>query len=86
MKIRRAIYIILGSLLILLNILVDIVTPDRSPMTQEADAYNIGYFVGSHILIIFGLLFLFLAFRLHKRIRARPDNELEKNIDDIGKN
>jgi uncharacterized membrane protein len=86
MKIRRTIYIILGSLLILLNILVDIVNPDKSPMAEDAGAYDIGYFVGSHILIVFGLLFLFWAYKLHKKIRTRPDDELEKNIDDIGKN
>jgi uncharacterized membrane protein len=85
MKIRRVVYFILGCLLILLNILVDIVNPDKSPMAEDESAYNIGYFVGSHILIIFGLLFLFWAFRLHKKIKAMPDKELEKNIDDIGK-
>jgi putative Mn2+ efflux pump MntP len=43
-------------------------------------------FIGSHILIVFGLLFLFGAFRLHKKNKARPEeHELEKNIDDIGK-
>ena len=86
MKIRRVVYIILGSLLILFNILVDIVNPDKSRITAGDGAYSIGYFVGSHILIIVGLLFLIMAFRVHKKIKATPDNELEKNINDIGKN
>jgi len=86
MKIRRIIYIILGALLILLNILVDIVNPDKSPMAEDENAYNIGYFIGSHFMILLGLFFLYLAFKLHKKIKARPDNELEKSIDDIGKN
>lgn len=86
MKIRRVVYIILGSILILLNILIDIVNPDESPFTEGDGAYNIGYFIGSHILIVVGVLFLFLAFRVHKRIKSRPDTELEKNINEIGKN
>lgn len=85
MKARKVAYIILGCLLILLNIFVDIVNADKFPAGDDG-AYNTGYLIGSHIFIIFGVIFLFSAFRLHKKIKARPDNELEKNIGDIGKN
>jgi hypothetical protein len=85
MKIRRAIYIILGSLFILVNILVDIINPDNSPMVTQGNAFSFGYFIGSHFLIIFGLVFLGLAYRVNKKIKRKQNNELEKNINEIGK-
>ncbi len=84
MKIRRAVYVVLGCIFILLNILIDIVNPDRSPISENENGYAIGYFIGSHFLIIFGLIFLGLAFKVHKKIKAMRFNELEKNIDEIG--
>lgn len=86
MKTRKAIYIVSGSLLILLNVLVDIVNPDKSPVAENDQAYSIGYFIGSHFLIVFGLLFLFLAFRVNKKIKNRPADELENDINKIGRN
>lgn len=83
MKTRRAIFTILGSLFILVNILVDLTNPDRPPKAD--DAYGIGYFIGAHFLIILGLIFLGLAFNIHKKIKRQRGSELEKDINEMGK-
>ena len=86
MKTRRTIYIILGSFFILVNIMIDIINPDKSPMTENEGSYGVGYFIGSHFLMIFGLIFLGLAFKVHKKIKRVRSYDLEKDIDQIGNN
>ena len=87
LKIRRALYTIIGSLLIVLNFLVDIATPDRSSANTENQAYNRGYMMGSHLLAFIGLLLLLFAFRLNKKIKCYGTNtEIEKSIEELGKN
>ena len=84
MKTRRIIYFSLGILLILLNILVDIVNPDGP--NRNDDSYNIGYFLGSHVIMIIGLILLGFAYKLHKKIkRTNENNDLKDSIERLGK-
>lgn len=84
MKTRRSIYIVVGTVLILLNILLDIVNPD-SANNFTGDAFNIGYFLGSHFLVISGLVLLSLAYKVDKKIKMKKLAQLEREIDEIGK-
>jgi hypothetical protein len=85
MKTRRTVYLIIGSLLLVLNLLVDLVELSQNKMLPGDTAYNIGYIIGSHIFAITGLIFLRLAYKAHKKIRAQEEDHLE-DIDNIGKN
>ncbi len=82
MKTRRKIYLYLGIAFVLINLLVDIVELSDGREFNQGIAFSIGYFIGSHILLIFGLVFLRLAARLQKKIRAQ---EMHKMIEDIGR-
>ena len=82
MKTRRKIYLYLGIALVVLNVLVDIVEISDGREFNQGTAFSIGYFIGSHILLIFGLVFLRLAARLQKKIKAK---EMHNMIEDIGK-
>lgn len=59
--------------------------PDRDP-AGHSQSFEIGYFIGSYFLSIIGLLLLFLASRLNKKIREDKTGALEKEIEGIGKN
>jgi hypothetical protein len=84
LRTRKNIYIIIGSILIVINLLVDLLEIiEHNPVSAD-QAYSIGYFIGSNILVIFGLIFLRLAYRLHKKIKKIERNELEKSINSIG--
>lgn len=84
MKLRRGVYIVVGGFLILTNLLMDIVEPD-SANNFTADAFNIGYFLGSHFLLIAGLVLLRLAYRVHQKIKKKELVQLEQALDEIGK-
>lgn len=87
MKTRRIIYVTIGSILVLINLLFDLMTwSEYNAAASTTQAYDIGYFLGSHILLIFGLVFLRLAYKLNKRIKKAPGDELEESINSIGKN
>ncbi len=66
MNLLKIICLIFGIILVLLNIIVDIVNPD-SVNSSDDRAYNIGYFIGSHIFIIVGIIFLRISYVLHKK-------------------
>ena len=72
----------IGITLVVINLLVDIVELSERREFNQGIAYSIGYFIGSHILLLFGLVFLRLAARLQKKIKAR---EMRQMIEDIGK-
>ncbi len=81
MKTRKALYLFIGIILITLNLIVDVI--GWSENSYIFNSYTIGYFIGSHILLIFGLVLLRMAYRLHKRLMEK-NNVLEKSIDNIG--
>lgn len=81
MKTRKIIYTVIGSILIILNLLVDIAELGTIKTSKEDAGYSIGYFIGSHILLIFGLILLRMAYKLQKRMKKKETQEM---IDSIG--
>ena len=84
MKTRRTVYVIIGSLFLVLNLLVDLVELSERKPDAGNPSYDIGYIIGSHMFAIGGLVLLWLAYKLHKRIRAKEEDHSEE-IDNIGK-
>ena len=64
---------------------MDIANPDKSQEVKNSDSYNVGYFIGSHFLIIIGLILFSFAYSVHKKIKNRQGNEVERDINEIGK-
>ncbi|HEX2683962.1 MAG TPA: hypothetical protein VHL77_08510 [Ferruginibacter sp.] len=85
MKTRRTLYVIIGSLLLVLNLILDLLDLSEHKQRGTDTAYNVGYILGSHIFAIVGLIFLRLAYKLHKRINAVEDEQLD-DINNIGLN
>ena len=81
MKKRRNVYLINGSLLILVNPLIDIT--ENNQYTNDI-YYNIGYLLGSQFLLIFGVVLLILANKVQKKINTMKQNEFEDSIKNIG--
>jgi uncharacterized membrane protein len=84
MKTRRAVYSIIGIVLIVLNLLVDLAQVNEYKWNDNDTAYNIGSVIGGHILLIIGLVLLRLAYKLHKKIKSKEGNQLEESINSIG--
>ena len=82
MKTRKNIYLTVGILLIVLNLLVDIAEFKRFKSLSEDSAYTIGYFIGSHLFLFSGVLLLRWAYKLQKKIENKQTREM---IDSIGK-
>ena len=82
MKTRKNIYLTVGIILILINILVDIVEFNSFKSLSEDNAYNIGYFIGSHFFLFAGLALLRMAYKVQKKINNKQTREM---IDNIGK-
>lgn len=83
MESRKNLYLLLGTLLVIINLAVDIVEfNDTIGRVFEGDAFNIGYFIGSHFLLIMGIVFLRWGFRLKKKLQNQA---LEKEVNEIGK-
>jgi uncharacterized membrane protein len=77
MKIRKNIYLVLGILLILGNILSTL-TRIKEIKSQFTDpARGIGYLIGAHFLLIIGLFLLYGAFRVQKKIKRKEQQSLE---------
>ena len=85
MKTRQIIYIVIGSICILLNLLVDVVQLRDIKNNITSDAYGIGYLFGQHILLLIGIILFISAYKLKKKIRNQKSDQLEKEINDIGK-
>ena len=84
MKFRRNIYIVIGLFLIIVNFLVDIIQLLEKNEYSGESSYNVGYFIGSHFLLLFGLLFLRTAYKVNRKIKSKADLALEKSIHNIG--
>jgi hypothetical protein len=85
MKTRRNIYYSIGSFLILLNLLVDIVNLPEYFAETETYGFSIGYIIGYHILIILGIVLLLLGSKLNKKIKFSENFDVAKSIENIGK-
>ena len=81
MKTRRTLYLVIGVFLIAINLAVDFINffEDR-----DANSDNIGYFIGSNILLVFGLILLRMSYRLNQKL-IKEDDPLNKSIEDIGR-
>lgn len=81
MKTRRTLYLLIGAFLIVISLAVDFINffEDR-----DANSDSMGYFIGSNILLIFGLVLLRMSYSLNKKLLKKND-PLEKSIDNIGK-
>jgi len=88
MRTRRIIYLVAGSLLIILNLLVDVVAANQIPDTEYSQdtAYRIGTLIGSHFLLIIGAFLLLGAYRVSRKINSSEDNDIKKSIEEIGNN
>jgi peptidoglycan biosynthesis protein MviN/MurJ (putative lipid II flippase) len=84
MKARRNIYFIIAITLIFLNLLIDITELYENNSNSQSLSYSVGYFIGSHFLIIIGLILLRMSYKLHKKIKSKEDILLDKSIDSIG--
>ena len=83
---RRAIYIIIAFLLIFLNIITDFLSYVEGDFKRypEDSSGRIGYFIGSHFFIIFGLFLLFRVFKINKQITLFRKRQLDIVIDSVG--
>lgn len=84
MKSRRTAFLFIGIALTLFNILIDIA--ERGKIKHEAKdaAYNIGYFIGNHILAITGFALILAAWRLQRKIRNARSAALDNAVKEIG--
>ena len=71
----------IAIVLILLNILVDITNP---PIYNEG-AYNVGFFIGSHIFVIAGLLLLIIPILQYRKSNKIERSMVDESIENIGK-
>lgn len=83
MKTRRTVYLIVGIILVVLNVLTDIIAIADGEYERDF-AFSVGYFLGSHILMLFGLILLRMAYMLNRKIRNMENKHLDKDIDTIG--
>ena len=82
MKIRKNVYLIIGIVLIILNLLVDII--QLSENSSRDTSYNIGYFIGSNSLLIIGMVLIRISYKLNKKLKRKEKNGLEEAIEEIG--
>jgi len=86
LKVRRKIYFIVGAVLIFINLLVDLADIRYlSARISENNSFNVGYLIGSQLLLLIGIILLRFGFKLHKRIKGLDENDIEKSINDIWK-
>jgi hypothetical protein len=83
---RKIIYVVVACLLIALNLMVDLMNIAAGELNRVPGdgASRIGYFLGSHFFIIFGLLLLYRVFKINRQIAGFKNCQLQKTIDAIG--
>lgn len=81
MKTRKNIYLTIGILLIVLNLLVDITDFNHIKSQVQKDGSGIGYLIGSQFLLIIGLVLVRMAYKLKLRIERK---QLQDMINKIG--
>ncbi|MEJ7626857.1 MAG: hypothetical protein WKF35_08340 [Ferruginibacter sp.] len=85
MKLRRNIYLIIGSLLVLINVLSDIAAISQNDTLTGDASFNIGYLIGSHLFLFVGLVFLWFAHKENKKIKTKNESVIKESIDTIGR-
>ncbi len=81
MKLRKNIYLIIGIILIVLNLITDIL--NLSEYHPNDAGYGIGYFIGSHIFLLVGIILLRMAYKINRKLKEQ-DNNLYDEIEGIG--
>jgi hypothetical protein len=86
LKRRRTIYVVLGCVLIALNLIVDLLNIIEGEIVRESQSagYSIGYFIGSHFFLLFGLLLFYRVYKINLRIKELQNHQLNSTIDSIG--
>ena len=82
MKTKSIIFLAIGIVLVLLNVLTDIIVVQKR--TEEL-AYNIGTFIGSHLFGIVGIVFIVIAINQVKKENKRKQLISDSEIENIGK-
>ncbi len=82
-KARRNIYLTIGTFLVVLNLLVDII--ELPQLLADIEKNGFGYLLGYHILMIFGFVLLRMGYKLNKKIKHTESFDIEKSIESIGK-
>jgi uncharacterized protein YebE (UPF0316 family) len=85
MKTRRNIYYSIGASLIILNLLVDFVNLSDFLTEIETGGFSIGYIIGYHISMIFGIILLRLGYGLSKKIKLAEGFDVDTSIENSGK-
>ena len=83
---RKAIYVIIAFLLIFLNIITDFLSYVEGDFKRypEDPSSRLGYFIGSHFFIIFGLFLIYRVFKINKQIAHFRKRQLDTVIDSVG--
>lgn len=84
-KARRNIYYTIGTIMVVLNLLVDLIELPQLLADMEESGFSFGYLLGYHILMIFGFVLLRMGYKLNKKIKLTESFDVEKSIESIGK-
>jgi len=86
LKRRKAIYVIIACILILLNILTDFISfiEGGFKLYPEDSPSRIAYFLGAHFFIIFGIFLLYRVFKINKQITHFRKRQFDIVIDSVG--
>ncbi len=83
---RKAIYVIIACILILLNVLTDFISFIEGGFNKypEDSAARLGYFLGAHFFITFGLFLLYRVFKINKQIIRFRKRQFDIVVDSVG--
>jgi uncharacterized membrane protein len=83
---RKVIYVIVACVLILLNVITDFLSYIEGEFRRypEDSSSRIGYFLGSHIFIIFGLFLFYRVFKINKQITYFRKRQFDMVVDSVG--
>jgi asparagine N-glycosylation enzyme membrane subunit Stt3 len=83
---RKIIYIVIACALILINVFADVigVLEGRFETTGNDVPSSIGFFIGSQIFILMGLLLFYRVHKMNRRIKELQQLQINEIIDHIG--
>ena len=84
MATRKTTYLILGIVFLVLNTFTTLQQLSELKKYTNSDAFSIGYILGSQIFLYVAAVFLYLYYRLNKKMKAQQKQQLENNIAAIG--